>query len=110
MGRSDTLMEVLPPLDWDLFDMKRITQVKKGWLSILTSRGCPYKCTYCFNREIVDQYMADKAIASGKEYLRHHPIPDVLAEIRRLKAANVRLHELVREHVTPATRRVGRAA
>jgi len=79
-------LAALPPLDWDLFDMKRITQVKKGWLSILTSRGCPYKCTYCFNREIVDQYLADKAIQTGKEYLRHYPVEMVLDEVLRLKA------------------------
>ncbi len=78
-------LEDLPPLDWDLFDMERITQVKKGWLSILTSRGCPYKCTYCFNREIVDQYLKDKAIQTSKEYLRHYPIETVLEEIHRLK-------------------------
>jgi len=76
----------LPPMDWDLFDMERITHVKKGWLSILTSRGCPYKCTYCFNREIVDQYMADGAIKTSKEYLRHHPVEAVLQEIRHLKS------------------------
>jgi len=79
-------LDALPPMDWDLFDMERIVQVKKGWLSILTSRGCPYKCTYCFNKEIVDQYLEDKAIKTAKEYLRHHSIPSVLDEIRTLKA------------------------
>ncbi|MBI4582566.1 MAG: B12-binding domain-containing radical SAM protein [Planctomycetes bacterium] len=79
-------LDKLPLMDWDLFDMKRITQVKKGWLSILTSRGCPYKCTYCFNKEIVDQYLEDGAVKSAKEYLRHHPIDVVLDEIRYLKS------------------------
>ena len=78
-------LDTLPPMDWDVFDMERIIQVKKGWLSILTSRGCPYKCTYCFNKEIVDQYVADKAIRSPREYLRHHSIASVLEEIQTLK-------------------------
>lgn len=75
----------LPELDWELFDMARILEVKNGWLSVLTSRGCPYTCTYCFNREIVERYVADGAAKGVKEYLRRYPIDRVLEEIGRLK-------------------------
>jgi anaerobic magnesium-protoporphyrin IX monomethyl ester cyclase len=79
-------LAALPPLDWDLFDMERITSAKKGWLSIITSRGCPYRCTYCLNREIVERYLEDGGIASPREYLRNYPIESVIDEIRRLRA------------------------
>lgn len=79
-------LNLLPPKDYDLFDMDHIINVKKGWLSILTSRGCPYKCTYCFNKEIVDQYKEDGAIKSARDYLRHYSIERIIKEIRTLKA------------------------
>jgi anaerobic magnesium-protoporphyrin IX monomethyl ester cyclase len=70
--------------DLDLFDVRRITRSKNGWLGLLTSRGCPYKCTYCFNKEIVDRYVADGAVKSPKEFLRHYPVERVIAEIKEL--------------------------
>jgi hypothetical protein len=85
----------LPDMDWDLFDMPRILQVKKGWLSLLTSRGCPYKCTYCFNKEIVDQYLEDGGVKTPKEYLRHYRVEQVLDEIRTLKAKHPSVNTII---------------
>lgn len=78
----------LPPKDYALFDMPRIVRAKNGWQGVLTSRGCPYKCTYCFNREIVERYQADGATETGKDYLRHYPVGRVIEELRGLKAAH----------------------
>ncbi len=78
-------LNTLPPLDYDLFDVAHVVRVKKGWMGLLTSRGCPYKCTYCFNKEIVDQYMADGAAKRAKEFLRVYPTERILGEIRELK-------------------------
>lgn len=79
-------LATLPPLDYDLFDVPHVVRVKKGWMGLLTSRGCPYKCTYCFNKEIVDQYVADGAVKRAKEFLRVYPTGRILDEIRMLKA------------------------
>ena len=78
-------LDELPPLDWGLFEMDKLLNAKKGWLSILTSRGCPYKCTYCFNKEIVDLYRAEGAAKSPKEFLRKFPIPRIMDEIAMLR-------------------------
>ena len=40
-------LDTLPPLDYDVFDMQAVMKETRGWMGILTSRGCPYKCTYC---------------------------------------------------------------
>ncbi|MBI3723633.1 radical SAM protein [bacterium] len=72
--------------DYELFDMKTLIREKNGWPGLLTSRGCPYKCTYCFNKEIVDQYMEDGAAKTPKEFLRHYPIQRILDEIIEIKA------------------------
>jgi radical SAM superfamily enzyme YgiQ (UPF0313 family) len=88
-------LATLPPLDYDLFDVPHIVSVKKGWMGLLTSRGCPYKCTYCFNKEIVDQYVADGAAKRMKEFLRTYPTPRILDEIRALKARAPEIRTLI---------------
>ncbi len=81
-------LQAIPFTDYELFQMDEILAAKNGWLSILTSRGCPYKCTYCFNYEIVERYVEDGAARSAKEFLRHYPVERVIDEIRELR----RLH------------------
>ncbi|MCK9612279.1 MAG: B12-binding domain-containing radical SAM protein [Bacteroidales bacterium] len=46
---------------------------------VITSRGCPYNCTYCFNH-------ANKAIFRHKgRYVRQRSVDNVIEEIRLLK-------------------------
>ena len=78
-------LDTLPDLDYEVFDMPKILEQTKGWMGILTSRGCPYKCTYCFNLEIVDQYVADGAAKGPKEFLRMFPIDRQIAELKDLR-------------------------
>jgi len=75
----------LPPKDYEIFDLENMLRKKNGWQSILTSRGCPYRCTYCFNHEVVDRY----AIEAGQKphaYLRRYDIKRIISEISELKA------------------------
>ncbi len=88
-------LSALPPLDYDLFDLPRIIRSKNGWFGVLTSRGCPYKCTYCFNREIVDRYLEDGAASSPKEYLRHYPVERMIGDLRALKQAHPDIETLI---------------
>ncbi len=88
-------MEKLPPLDYELFDMDKLLNAKKGWLSVLTSRGCPYKCTYCFNKEIVDLYRAEGAAKSPKEFLRKFPIPRIMDEIAGLRRKHPQISTVI---------------
>lgn len=46
---------------------------------VITSRGCPWNCTFCYNRDFKKLYGA-----SGK-YLRKRSVESVLAEIKFLK-------------------------
>ena len=85
----------LPEQDFELFDLDHIVRVKKGWMGMLTSRGCPYKCTYCFNKEIVDRYVEDGAVKKAKEYLRHFPTERVIREIKQLKANHPHIETLI---------------
>ena len=39
-------LDAMPPKDYEVFDVERVIQAKNRWLWLLTSRRCPYKCTY----------------------------------------------------------------
>ena len=49
-------LEELPVPDYALFDTQRIVDQKGGWFGLMTSRGCPYRCTYCLNHRVIDRY------------------------------------------------------
>lgn len=74
----------MPPKDYEIFELDTMIEARHGWLGVITSRGCPYKCTYCFNKEIVDLYREDEA-GTAKSYLRHYPVRRVIEELKDLK-------------------------
>ena len=78
-------LQALPPKAYDLFDMERILEVRDGWLSVLTSRGCPYRCSYCFNHQIVERYRQEGALHRPREYLRRYPPERVVEEISQIR-------------------------
>ncbi len=73
----------LPRPDYALFDTQRIVDKKHGWFGLMTSRGCPYRCTYCLNHRIIDRYRADlDKPASQVGFLRTRHPADVIDEMR----------------------------
>ncbi len=88
-------LETLPPLDYGVFDMDTILDHTKGWMGILTSRGCPYKCTYCFNIEIVDQYVDDGAAKGPKDFLRFFPIETMMKDLKDLRAKHPKIRTFI---------------
>ncbi|MBL8861769.1 MAG: B12-binding domain-containing radical SAM protein [Planctomycetes bacterium] len=77
----------LPLPDYELFDVQRITDQKHGWFGLISSRGCPYRCTYCLNHKIVDRYKAELG-RSVKDlgFFRFRPAAALLDEIRHVLA------------------------
>jgi anaerobic magnesium-protoporphyrin IX monomethyl ester cyclase len=75
----------LPRKDYSIFDFQRMIDAKDGWVGLMAGRGCPFRCTYCFNHQIVERYRHDTGLrASQLNYIRHHPVEDVIGEIRFL--------------------------
>ncbi len=73
----------LPQPDYELFDTARITQQKHGWFGLMTSRGCPYRCTYCLNHKIVDRYRDELGRGTSQiGFFRFRPPAKMIAEIR----------------------------
>ncbi|MEW6743479.1 MAG: radical SAM protein [Planctomycetota bacterium] len=88
-------LTTLPPLDYDIWDLEKMIQVKNGWMGLITSRGCPYKCTYCFNKEIVDLYREEGGIKKTNEYLRTFPVGRIIDEIRMLQRRHPQISTLI---------------
>ncbi len=76
-------LEALAPEDYEIYDLDHMLPRKNGWQSLLTSRGCPYACTYCFNREVRRRYR-DEAGQTTRDYLRHYPPERIIREIAGL--------------------------
>jgi len=73
----------LPQPDYELFDTQRILDQKQGWFGLMTSRGCPYRCTYCLNHRIVDRYRDELGRAVNRlNFFRFRTPAQMLAEIR----------------------------
>lgn len=75
-------LDLLPPKQFELFDIDLMLRKMNGWMSLLTSRGCPYRCTYCFNHKIVRSYQ--DAGVKPATYLRRYPLERVLHETQNL--------------------------
>jgi len=78
-------LEGLPVKDYDLSDFQHMIDAKNGWVGVMAGRGCPFRCTYCFNHKMVKRYREETGL-SGRElnYVRHHPAEDVVAEMEEL--------------------------
>jgi radical SAM superfamily enzyme YgiQ (UPF0313 family) len=48
-------LDALPSPDWSLFYDANPWLARHPVKSFLATRGCPYRCTYCFNREHIDR-------------------------------------------------------
>jgi len=76
-------LETLPIPDYELFDTARITENKHGWFGVMTSRGCPYRCTYCLNHKVIDRYRAELGRPVPKlNFFRYRPADKAIEEIR----------------------------
>ena len=62
---------------------QRITSHKHGWFGLLSSRGCPYRCTYCLNHKIVDRYRDELGRGtSSSGFFRYRPPAKLVDEVQ----------------------------
>ena len=78
-------LEPLPFKDYEIMDFQKLIDIKNGWVGLMTSRGCPFSCTYCFNHKMVATYRSDLKCSFAKlNYIRRFPVEKVTEEIRYL--------------------------
>lgn len=77
----------LPIPDYALFDTQAILEKKQGWFGLMTSRGCPYRCTYCLNHRIVDRYRDELGRGtSDLNFFRYRSPEQMVEEIAHVLA------------------------
>ena len=78
-------LESLPRKDYNVFDFQKTVDAKDGWVGIMSSRGCPFSCTYCFNHKLRELYQSDLGCPASKlNYIRRHAVGDVIEEMQML--------------------------
>ncbi len=78
-------LEHLPFKDYSIMDFQKLIDAKKGWVGLMTSRGCPFSCTYCFNHKMVSEYRHDlNCTFKGLNYIRRMRVDQVIGEIKYL--------------------------
>ena len=80
--RPYTDLAALPPKDYTIFDFQKMIDAKDGWVGLLASRGCPFRCSYCLNHKIIKLYKDSGHLP--KNYMRRHSVDQVIGEIEYL--------------------------
>jgi len=70
-------LDNLPPYDWDIFDSHKLLELRKGWISLSFSRGCPFNCNFCINHRMKD-------ILGFKGYVRQKSVKRTIEELLKL--------------------------
>jgi len=81
-------LESLPRKDYEIFDFQKMIDAKNGWVGVMSSRGCAFSCTYCFNHRLRELYKTDLCVpASELNYIRRHRPNDVIEEVESLMSS-----------------------
>ncbi|MDI6830858.1 MAG: radical SAM protein [Actinomycetota bacterium] len=73
-------LDSLPFPDRSIFDMSRLAPDQRERITVMASRGCPYRCRYCSNHAQRSVY------PDGGRYVRFRSVDNVLTEIEELAA------------------------
>lgn len=85
-------LDELPPISYELFDMKKYLTIRCGQLDFVCARGCPFNCAYCINHKLIMLYQglgvygrtksAKKIVLELKEITKKYP------QVKSLKIAD----------------------
>ena len=90
----DQNLDKFANIDFDVFGKDFIdNDTRDGWLRFITSRGCPYSCSYCHNNLIRKTYAEYIGCSeTGLGYIRFQSIDSVMEEIlKKVKRYNIRV-------------------
>lgn len=71
-------LDLLPFPDRSIFDMRRMAPDQAERISVMASRGCPFRCRYCSN------HAQRSAYPNAASYVRFRSVDNVLTEIEGL--------------------------
>ncbi|MAG77920.1 hypothetical protein CL616_00995 [archaeon] len=68
----------LPFADREIFDYQKYIDANRGLATFMSSKGCPFQCSYCINKVLMEKYKG-----KGK-YLRFRSIDNLVKEIKQV--------------------------
>ncbi len=71
-------LDTLPFPDRTIFDMSKMAPDQRERITVMASRGCPYRCRYCSN------HAQRRIYPNGDRYVRFRSVDNVLTEIEAL--------------------------
>jgi radical SAM superfamily enzyme YgiQ (UPF0313 family) len=71
-------LDTLPFPDRSIFDMSKMAPDQRERITVMASRGCPYRCRYCSN------HAQRKVYPNGDRYVRFRSVDNVLTEVEEL--------------------------
>jgi anaerobic magnesium-protoporphyrin IX monomethyl ester cyclase len=81
----------IPFMDVSIYDYQKLINLRNGWIEVVLNRGCPYNCTYCFNRpykEIYNRYNKNEAgayIRAGNYKTTINGIKKIIKKYKNIK-------------------------
>ena len=72
LGEVVTDLDSLPFMDYSIFDVAKLLEVRKKWLSVQFTRGCAFNCTYCY--VTADKKQMFKTGYGLEKYLRKNSV------------------------------------
>jgi len=82
-------LDDLPLMDRGVTDMQQVIDANNGVLNVIFSRGCPWTCKFCCNRDIKE--------AGTGTYARVNSVPRAIAELETLADKYSFRHVLFRD-------------
>ncbi|MBI2027710.1 MAG: radical SAM protein, partial [Deltaproteobacteria bacterium] len=76
-------LKTLPPEDKTIFDLNSYVKEKGNQIEVTVGRGCPYKCTYCFNESYFQLYQKDNPELKIKDFIRFKDMDVIFEEIHQ---------------------------
>lgn len=71
-------LDLLPFPDREIFDYQKYINNNRGLATFISTRGCPYQCSYCINKTLINKY------AGLGKYVRFKSIDYLLQEIKQV--------------------------
>lgn len=82
-------LDTFPVPKWEIFGEYSNEKQIPYYFSIMTSKGCPFKCSFCYNRQVENSILADSPT------WRFRSADHVIAEIERIHAlTNTRVYTI----------------
>jgi radical SAM superfamily enzyme YgiQ (UPF0313 family) len=81
-------IRVLPWMDLEAWQFKRISENRRGWVNVYMNRGCPYRCTYCHNNGVAkilqESFQTPTSSNEDLGYLRYRSSDDMIGELKAI--------------------------